>query len=85
VIERNGDGGCIPDATVEVVRGQAVGQRTTQVTPCSVWDYGNGFGFTGLAQGVELTIRASAPGYVPAERTVVPQPNAIEIGLSRVQ
>src|SRR5436309_11160343 len=36
-------GACIVGATVEVVGGQALGQRLTQTTPCSAWDYDGGF------------------------------------------
>ena len=68
-----GAGGvCVEDATVEVVGGQGVGQIGTQRTPCAVWDYDGGISFWGLAPGVELTLRASAPGYTPQEKTVTP-------------
>ena len=65
-------GVCIADATVTVVRGQGLGQRAKQVTPCDAWDYGNGFVIRDLTPGVELTIQASAPGYAVQERVVVP-------------
>jgi hypothetical protein len=64
-------GACIADATVEIVAGQGMGQRATQTSPCSVWDYDGGFIFDNLEPGVELTVRASAPGYRSADRTFV--------------
>lgn len=70
VVERTG--ACITDATVEIVGGQGVGQRVTQTTPCGVWDYDGGFVFYDLEPGKELTLRAAAPGYRPAERTFTP-------------
>ena len=57
---------------VEVVRGQAQGQRIMQETPCDAWSYGGGFTFTGLSPGVEMTLRASAPGWSTEEKTFVP-------------
>jgi hypothetical protein len=49
-------GGCIADATVEVVRGQGlVGQSFTQQTPCGAWDYDGGVVFKNLTPGVEMT------------------------------
>jgi hypothetical protein len=65
-------GVCIVDATVEVVRGQGLGQSLTQTTPCGAWDYGGGVVFKDLTPGVEMTLRASAPGYEAQEKTVVP-------------
>jgi FG-GAP-like repeat len=62
---------CIPDAMVEVVRGQAQGQRMTQRTPCDLYDV-PGFAFSGLSPGVEMTLRASAPGWSTEEKTFVP-------------
>jgi uncharacterized protein (DUF39 family) len=65
-------GVCIVGATVQVVRGQGLGQNITQSTPCAAWDYDGGFVFRDLAPGVEMTLRASAPGYTAEEKTVVP-------------
>ena len=66
-------GGCVPDATVRVVGGQQARDSLTQVTACGPWDYdGSSFVFRGLAPGVALTLRASAPGYVAKEVTVLP-------------
>ncbi len=65
-------GGCVDDATVEVVRGQGRGRRVKQETPCGYWDYGGGFTLTDLTPGVEMTLRASAPGYRPEQQSVTP-------------
>ena len=65
-------GVCIPGATVLVVRGQRAGERLAQTTPCGAWDYDGGFLFENLTPGVEMTIRASAPGHADDERTITP-------------
>ena len=66
-------GACIVDATLEVVRGQGpVGQSFTQQTPCGAWDYDGGVVFKNLTPGVEMTLRAWAPGYVAQEKTLIP-------------
>ena len=65
-------GVCIVGATVTVVKGQSLGQTITQTTPCDAWDYANGFEFRNLTAGVEMTLRSSATGYAPVEKTVVP-------------
>ena len=65
-------GGCVDSATATVVRGQGLGQRVQQVTPCSRWDYGGGILFKDLTPGVTMTLRVSAPGYVAQEVTVLP-------------
>ena len=65
-------GGCVDNATVEVVGGEPLGQIITQSTPCSVWDYGGGFFLEGLTPGQEITLRASAPGWSMEEKTFVP-------------
>jgi uncharacterized protein (DUF39 family) len=66
-------GTCIEGAVVEVVRGQAQGQRTLSETPCGVWDYSGGFVFKELTPGAEMTVRASAPGWSTEEETFVPR------------
>jgi hypothetical protein len=76
-------GACIPGATIEVVRGQAVGRRLTQETPCGYWDDGAGFVLNDLTAGVELTIDASASGYVTQEKTVLPSSHRVTITLAR--
>jgi hypothetical protein len=81
-------GGCIEGATVEVIGGQRIGTVVPQVTPCSVWDYGNGFVLTGLAPGVAMTLRGSAPDHVSKDVTSYPQTGtftALAIVLSRKQ
>ena len=65
-------GVCIVGATVQVVRGRELGQSITQTTPCDAWAYDGGVVFRDLDPGVELTLRASASGYVAQERTLVP-------------
>lgn len=65
-------GACIAGAKVEVVKGQALGQSLTQDEPCDAWGYGGGVMFTHLQPGVEMVLRASAPGFVPEEKTIYP-------------
>jgi hypothetical protein len=65
-------GVCIEGATLLVVGGQRVGYSATQNTPCDAWAYGGGAEFRDLIPGMEMTIRASAPGYTAQERTIVP-------------
>jgi len=69
-------GVCIVGATVTVVKGQGLGQSITQRTPCDAWAYDGGFIFNNLTPGVELTLRSSAMGYAPEEKTVVPHGGA---------
>jgi hypothetical protein len=81
-------GVCIVGATVEVVRGQGLGQSITQETPCDAWDYGGGAVFRDLTPGVEMTLRASASGYAAQERNVVPSLGgqmAVLLAPSRIQ
>lgn len=67
------DHGCVPDATVRVVGVQLVHDSLTQVTRCGPWDGdASSFFFQGLVPGVAVTLRASAPGYVAKELTVLP-------------
>jgi hypothetical protein len=68
----DGSGVCIPSGIVEVLRGQSAGHRIIQATPCGAWDAAGGFTFMNLRSGVAMTIRASAPGYIDVEKTVVP-------------
>lgn len=65
-------GACIGGAIVEVVAGQAVGQKSAQSGPCDHWWPFNGFAFSNLTPGVSLTLRATAPGHVAKEMTVMP-------------
>jgi hypothetical protein len=81
-------GVCIVGATVEVVRGQGLGQNITQTTPCDAWAYDGGVLFKELTPGVEMTLRASASGYASKERTVVPSSGpqmAVLLAPSRIQ
>ena len=82
-----GSGVCIKNATVEVVRGQRTGETITQ-EPCDVWDFGGGFELKNLTPGVEMTLRASAPGYVTKDFVITPVPlphGAIFLELSPTQ
>jgi hypothetical protein len=65
-------GVCIDGATAAVVRGQRLGQRVEQRTPCDAWAYDGGFIFKDLTPGVEMTLRVSAPGFTMQEKTVIP-------------
>jgi hypothetical protein len=69
VVESNGF--CIVGAKVEVIAGQAIGQSATQDEPCDVWWIG-GVSFRDLTPGVEMTLRASAPGYGTQEKAFIP-------------
>ena len=83
----NEGGVCIVGATATVVAGQGLGRTITQATPCDAWGYGGGFTFKDLTPGVPMTLRASAPGYLEAERTAVPSAGpqtAFEFVLSRI-
>ncbi len=63
---------CLPEATVEVIVDGTVIQSGRQKAPCSPWDYGDeGILFVNLPV-VQLTLRASAPGYAAGEITVTP-------------
>ena len=44
-------GVCVVGATVEVVRGQGLGQSLTQTTPCDAWGYDGGFMFRDSGSG----------------------------------
>jgi hypothetical protein len=63
---------CIPNAKVEIVRGQGAGRSGTHDKPCAQWDYGFEITFNNLIPGVEMTLRAAAPGYKPVEKTIRP-------------
>ena len=71
VVAERGSGFCILDATVEVVAGEELGQIAKQTEPCDIWWVG-GVEIKNLTAGVEITLRASAAGYVPEEKTVIP-------------
>ncbi len=80
-------GGLIDGATVQVVRGEPLGQTVTQTTCGYCWEDLGGFLLTGLTSGVELTLRASAPGYANQEKTFVPMSpsSAVYFTLSRIE
>ena len=89
VVPQGGSGVCLVGARAEIVAGQAIGQSGTMPEVCDVW-WINGAFFKGLTVGVEMTVRASAPGYVAQEITVMPTPDqgplrATVITLPRVQ
>jgi hypothetical protein len=87
VFPEGGSGACIDGATVEVVRGQRLGEKVTQ-TPCSYWDYGGGFTFTGLNPDEDMTLGASASGFAAQEKTFpvgLASQRRIDFKLSRTQ
>ncbi len=64
---------CVTNARIEVVGGQRTGETFTQVTPCDVWDMGGGGVYIeNLTPGVEMTLRASAPGYITKDFVITP-------------
>jgi hypothetical protein len=65
-------GTCIAGATVQVVAGQGVGRSVTQPRDCDAWGEYEPFLIKDLIPGAEMTLRAFAPGWSPAEKTVVP-------------
>ena len=72
VMAVDGAGVCVPDATIEIVAGQGVGEIGRQTIPCAIWDYDGGVVFWDLTPGVDLTLRASAAGYQTQEKRVAP-------------
>ena len=72
VVLGNDSGVCVRNAVVEIVAGQGVGRSLNQNTPCNYWDPDYNAVFWDLIAGVEVTLRASAPGYSAVERTVIP-------------
>ena len=83
VIEASGS--CIRDAKIDVVQGQRLGETITQDTPCGYWDYAGGFEIKNLTPGIELTLRASAPGYITKDLTVVPASGGVHLVLFPVR
>ena len=74
-------GVCIEGASVEVVAGERAGLRATQETPCSAWGYSGGVELGGLTPGVELTLRATAPGWTTQEKTFFPRSGWYSVSL----
>jgi|SRR5918993_3972616 hypothetical protein len=72
VTDDSGSGLCIQGATVQIIAGQALGRSETQTGPCDVWDFG-GITLDKLVPDVEVTIRASASGYLAQEKVVIPR------------
>lgn len=66
-------GVCLDSATVRVIAGQAVGQELAQVGSCDAWSYDGGVIFKEITPGIEMTLRATAPGYAAQEISVVPK------------
>lgn len=64
-------GACIA-ATVQAISGQAVGQIRAQTNECDAWAYDGGVVFENLTPGIQMTLRASAPGYASQNVIVVP-------------
>jgi uncharacterized protein (DUF39 family) len=84
----NPTGGCIYGATLQVIVAGAVVQSGTQTDDCGAWDYGGGFLIKGLTAGVDVTLRASAPGYIGKDETATPETSAnraVLIELRRAQ
>jgi hypothetical protein len=78
---------CLPDATVDVIVDGRVIQNGSQRAPCSYWDYGDDEGvlFKELP-AVQVTLRASSPGYQTREITATPSVgwySVTAIGLQR--
>jgi hypothetical protein len=67
-----GSGLCLDGATIQVVSGQSAGVSVPQTTPCDVWDADGGVWLKDLVPGVAMTLRATAAGRTPLEKTVVP-------------
>jgi hypothetical protein len=64
-------GACILGATVQILENANAVQSATQTEECSYWDYGPLLSFKNLPIG-EMTVRASAAGYVTSEVTATP-------------
>jgi hypothetical protein len=83
-------GGCIEEATIQRISPSGVEEPVRQDTPCGVWDYGGGLLLQDLADGVELTLRGAAPGYLSREGKFLPTPRhmpyrAVFIELQKAQ
>jgi hypothetical protein len=71
VVQENGI--CILGAKVDVIVKDTVVQSATITEPCDAW-WVDGLFFKDLTPGVEVTLRASAAGYVSQEKTAMPWP-----------
>jgi hypothetical protein len=89
VLDRQGFGACAPRVTVEIVRGYGTGRSVGQSDHCSWWDPDFRTYFDNLIAGEEITLRASAPGFMSVEKAVLPSSaNPVpvaDIELSRIQ
>jgi hypothetical protein len=70
VMAVDASGVCMPGATVQVLAGPRLNEVVEQKTPCDAWAYSGGVIFDQVAPGAEMTLRASAPGYVAREMTI---------------
>src|SRR5689334_9950738 len=61
VIEKDGGGECITDATLQIVAGQHAGPEVFKQEPCDYWDP-PGFTLKDLSYGESLTLFFTAPG-----------------------
>ena len=79
-------GVCIAGATIYVVSGPFADQTFVQDSNCDAWAYSGGVWFGNLAEGVTMTLRASAAGYTSVEKTAVAASwgQAVEFDLSPV-
>ena len=68
-------GVCVKEASVGVIGGSPE-QIVAQREPCDIWSYDGGFHLPNLLQGVEVTIRVAAPGFVTRDVTFTPGPGA---------
>jgi hypothetical protein len=75
-------GACIAGATVQVIAGQGVGQSVTLPWNCDAWREYEPFLIKDLIPGGAMTLRAFAPGWSPAEKTVVPSGGWTEVILT---
>jgi hypothetical protein len=75
-------GTCIAGATVHVVARQGVRRSVTQPRDCDAWSEYDGFLIKDLTPGAEMTLRALAPGWSPAEKAVVPSGGWTEVILT---
>ena len=67
----------LPPGTISEVPRSLLGQKVTQ--PCNTPRFGGGFEFDdGAPPDVEVTLRASAPGYVSKEQTIIPYTETID-------
>jgi hypothetical protein len=76
VLEEQGSGACIRNATIETVSEPGLGSRIEQNNECSYWDPDYRAVFDRLPAGENVKLRASAAGYSATELTVIPTTGA---------